>query len=127
MSILVRAILTRPALAPHIVRRSRILSSPFLPLTRPSRLFTSTTFPQQDTKESHKDNDKNTERPKETPVESQGSQNSTKARNTNLAYYLFAAVAAMIALAYASVPLYRLFCQITGLGGTTQRSTTAIL
>ncbi|WP_156255125.1 cytochrome c oxidase assembly protein [Sandarakinorhabdus oryzae] len=27
---------------------------------------------------------------------------------------------AMIGLAYASVPLYRLFCQVTGYGGTTQ-------
>lgn len=29
----------------------------------------------------------------------------------------------MIGLAYASVPLYRLFCQVTGYGGTTQVST----
>ena len=29
---------------------------------------------------------------------------------------------AMLALAYASVPLYRLFCQMTGFGGTTQRA-----
>ena len=28
---------------------------------------------------------------------------------------------AMLALGYASVPLYRLFCQVTGLNGTTQR------
>ena len=28
---------------------------------------------------------------------------------------------AMLALGYASVPLYRIFCQVTGLGGTTQR------
>ena len=27
----------------------------------------------------------------------------------------------MLMLAYASVPLYRLFCQVTGFGGTTQR------
>jgi len=32
----------------------------------------------------------------------------------------FAALA-MLALAYASVPLYQLFCQVTGYGGTTQR------
>ncbi len=31
----------------------------------------------------------------------------------------------MLALAYASVPLYRLFCQVTGFGGTTQVATTA--
>jgi cytochrome c oxidase assembly protein subunit 11 len=29
---------------------------------------------------------------------------------------------AMLCLGYASVPLYRMFCQATGLGGTTQRS-----
>lgn len=29
---------------------------------------------------------------------------------------------AMLALGYASVPLYRLFCQVTGFGGTTQRA-----
>lgn len=28
---------------------------------------------------------------------------------------------AMLALGFASVPLYRLFCQVTGFGGTTQR------
>jgi len=28
--------------------------------------------------------------------------------------------AAMVGLAFASVPLYRLFCQVTGFGGTTQ-------
>ena len=28
---------------------------------------------------------------------------------------------AMLGLAYASVPLYRLFCQVTGFGGTTMR------
>ena len=28
----------------------------------------------------------------------------------------------MVGLAYASVPLYRLFCQVTGFGGTTQRA-----
>lgn len=29
----------------------------------------------------------------------------------------------MLALGYAAVPLYRLFCQVTGFGGTTQRAT----
>ena len=31
-------------------------------------------------------------------------------------------VAAMVGLAFASVPLYRIFCQVTGLGGTTMRA-----
>ena len=41
-----------------------------------------------------------------------------------------ALVGGMVSLAYASVPLYRLFCQVTGFGGTTQRvanSSTAVL
>ena len=33
-----------------------------------------------------------------------------------------AIVLAMLALAFASVPLYRLFCQVTGLNGTPQRA-----
>ena len=32
---------------------------------------------------------------------------------------------AMVGLAYASVPLYKIFCQKTGFGGTTQRATKA--
>lgn len=32
---------------------------------------------------------------------------------------------AMLGLGYASVPLYRLFCQVTGYGGTTQRADAA--
>lgn len=34
-------------------------------------------------------------------------------------------VAAMVGMAFAAVPLYRLFCQVTGLGGTTQRADAA--
>jgi cytochrome c oxidase assembly protein subunit 11 len=42
---------------------------------------------------------------------------------------LFAGILAMamIGLAYASVPLYRLFCQATGFGGTTGRAEAAAL
>lgn len=40
--------------------------------------------------------------------------------NTRLALNALALAVAMLALAYASVPLYRLFCQVTGFGGTTQ-------
>lgn len=35
--------------------------------------------------------------------------------------YLSALVIAMVGLSYAAVPLYRMFCQATGFGGTTQR------
>jgi len=40
-----------------------------------------------------------------------------------IASALVAVVAGMVGLSYASVPLYRLFCQVTGYGGTTQRAT----
>jgi len=38
------------------------------------------------------------------------------------AFVLSAVVCGMLGLAYASVPLYKLFCQVTGYGGTTQRA-----
>ncbi len=43
-------------------------------------------------------------------------------RNRNVAIVCLLFFASMIGLAYASVPLYRLFCQVTGYGGTTQRA-----
>lgn len=43
-------------------------------------------------------------------------------KNRRLMIGLFAVVLGMTGLAYASVPLYRLFCQVTGYGGTTQVS-----
>lgn len=43
-------------------------------------------------------------------------------RNFSLALSLAAMAAGMLLLAYASVPLYRLFCQVTGFGGTTQEA-----
>lgn len=47
--------------------------------------------------------------------------NSTLARkNRNLLLNLMAIVVGMTGLAYGSVPLYRLFCQVTGFGGTPQ-------
>ena len=42
-------------------------------------------------------------------------------RNRRTAAIFAAVAAAMLALGFASVPLYRLFCQVTGFGGTTQR------
>lgn len=41
-------------------------------------------------------------------------------RNRRVAITGAAIVVGMIGLAYASVPLYQLFCQVTGFGGTTQ-------
>ncbi|MBC8445491.1 MAG: cytochrome c oxidase assembly protein, partial [Rhodospirillaceae bacterium] len=39
-------------------------------------------------------------------------------RNRRVGLMLGVGAAAMLGLAYASVPLYQLFCQITGYGGT---------
>ncbi|MCB2084681.1 MAG: cytochrome c oxidase assembly protein, partial [Sphingomonadaceae bacterium] len=46
-------------------------------------------------------------------------------RNRRTMLMAFMAALAMLGLGYASVPLYRLFCQVTGFGGTTQRATAA--
>lgn len=51
-----------------------------------------------------------------------GTDQSLQRRNRRLAVALFAVVAGMVGLAYASVPLYSLFCRVTGFGGTTQRA-----
>ena len=44
----------------------------------------------------------------------------TRPRNAATALLLCGVVCAMVGLDFASVPLYRLFCQVTGFGGTTQ-------
>jgi len=41
--------------------------------------------------------------------------------NAKVALMALAIALGMLGLGYASVPLYRIFCQVTGLGGTTQR------
>ena len=42
--------------------------------------------------------------------------------NRSLVISLASLVAGMLMLSYAAVPLYRIFCQVTGFGGTIQRS-----
>lgn len=46
-------------------------------------------------------------------------------RNSATVLLLVSVVAGMVGLSFASVPLYRLFCSVTGLGGTTQRAEAA--
>ncbi len=46
-------------------------------------------------------------------------------RNRRVALYALAGALAMLALGFAAVPLYRMFCQVTGFGGTTQRASAA--
>ncbi|WP_379921989.1 cytochrome c oxidase assembly protein [Erythrobacter sp. R86502] len=44
-------------------------------------------------------------------------------RNLRVGLLAFMGACAMLGLGYASVPLYRLFCQVTGFGGTTMVAT----
>ncbi|XP_007259402.2 cytochrome c oxidase assembly protein COX11, mitochondrial [Astyanax mexicanus] len=48
----------------------------------------------------------------------QNQEDDWKQRNKTALTYIAAAGVGMIGLTYASVPLYRLYCQATGLGGT---------
>ena len=43
-------------------------------------------------------------------------------RHRRVAFWCAATVAGMVGLSYASVPLYQMFCQVTGYGGTTQKA-----
>ncbi len=47
------------------------------------------------------------------------------ARNRRVGLTALLVAAAMLGLGYAAVPLYDLFCRVTGFGGTTQRATLA--
>jgi cytochrome c oxidase assembly protein subunit 11 len=49
--------------------------------------------------------------------------NKANNKNRRVAIVLFSIVGGMVGLAYASVPLYQLFCQVTGYGGTTRVAT----
>jgi cytochrome c oxidase assembly protein subunit 11 len=46
-------------------------------------------------------------------------------RNLRVSLSLLTLVAAMVALSFAAVPLYRVFCEATGFNGTTRRSESA--
>ncbi|MFC3173538.1 cytochrome c oxidase assembly protein [Novosphingobium bradum] len=46
-----------------------------------------------------------------------------KRRNRRVSAYAIAGALFMLALGFAAVPLYRMFCQVTGFQGTTQRAT----
>ncbi|MDB1135734.1 cytochrome c oxidase assembly protein [Candidatus Anaplasma sp. TIGMIC] len=46
----------------------------------------------------------------------------SKKYKTNLPFLLVALVLSMLCLAYASVPIYRIFCKVTGYGGATKKS-----
>lgn len=50
---------------------------------------------------------------------------SAARNNRRVALLALSGAVAMLGLAFASVPLYRLFCQVTGYGGTPQRAAEA--
>ncbi|HYD44321.1 MAG TPA: cytochrome c oxidase assembly protein [Phenylobacterium sp.] len=53
---------------------------------------------------------------------SQAAPSDPKRKNRKVALICAGVFAGMVGLAYASVPLYRAFCQITGFDGTTMRA-----
>ena len=47
---------------------------------------------------------------------------ANRTSNRTVALVCLTIVGGMLGLSYAAVPLYRIFCQVTGFGGTTQRA-----
>ncbi|MBD3728434.1 MAG: cytochrome c oxidase assembly protein [Sphingomonadales bacterium] len=56
---------------------------------------------------------------------SQAHPQSLQARNSRVGFYALLIALAALGLGFAAVPLYRLFCQVTGFAGTTQVATSA--
>lgn len=52
-------------------------------------------------------------------------QDTTNRSNRKVALIALSAALAMLGLGFASVPLYRMFCEATGFGGTTRRADAA--
>ncbi|KAL7680102.1 putative cytochrome c oxidase assembly protein CtaG/Cox11 [Plasmopara halstedii] len=52
----------------------------------------------------------------------QARRDSIKKRNRRAVIYLAGTAIAWVGISYAAVPLYKIFCQMTGFGGTTQRA-----
>jgi len=55
-------------------------------------------------------------------MQAQARQKKNAPRNRSIAIACVCFVAGMVGMAYAAVPLYEIFCQVTGYGGTTQRA-----
>lgn len=58
-------------------------------------------------------------------VPSDPSQKTLKARNARIAVFCAIGLSAMVGAAYAAVPLYRAFCQLTGFDGTIRKAEAA--
>lgn len=59
---------------------------------------------------------------KKKPADVKGRQTAVSHRHLVVASTMAGLVVGMLGLSYAAVPLYQLFCQVTGYGGTTQRA-----
>ena len=53
------------------------------------------------------------------------SERQTQRRHQRVALAAAGVAVCMLGMAYAAVPLYQMFCQVTGFAGTTQRATAA--
>lgn len=61
----------------------------------------------------------------ETPPPGEAGTKALARRNRRVGMIAFGVVAGMVGMSYAAVPLYQMFCQVTGFGGTTQRADAA--
>ena len=52
-------------------------------------------------------------------------EKTTKFKNIYFVFYVFLFAFGMLGLSFASVPLYDLFCRVTGYAGTTQKASLA--
>ena len=60
-------------------------------------------------------------KPTKNAATSATAESSLRDRNVQIASYAAAMVIGALGATYAAVPLYKIFCQTTGFGGTTQR------
>lgn len=59
------------------------------------------------------------------PTDHSDPADAAKKRNKRVALICFSAFAFMVGAAFAAVPIYRAFCQVTGFDGTTRRASAA--
>ncbi|KAL7426674.1 hypothetical protein ACHAXH_002569 [Discostella pseudostelligera] len=63
----------------------------------------------------------NNQQQSSTSSSSSSNESTIHERNIKIAWYAAATVVGALGATYAAVPLYKIFCQTTGFGGTTQR------
>mmetsp|Transcript_12566 Transcript_12566/g.38408 ORF Transcript_12566/g.38408 Transcript_12566/m.38408 type:complete len:270 (+) Transcript_12566:190-999(+) len=55
-------------------------------------------------------------------VQGSATAEDARRRNRNVSMWMVSVAVGVLGLSYAAVPLYRMFCQVTGIGGTVQES-----